>query len=490
MAEIKRIVQQTAWQLPEVEGPILVTDKSHPFCAMAYSRVPLNVENFDYVEEEYFLSGFANVYDADSNDQLIIKKEKLPYKNRILVRRPKSESKFSGRVYVDIMNATQGYDIEDMWHRNYLWCMEHGHVYVGVTSKPINVLSLKNFDYDRYSTLNWSSGEMIPYPAVSKSATIPGTEEGLVWDIISQTVALLRKGGNENCLGGYQVKYVYLSGQSQSGAYLNTYISYFDSILNSRNNERLCDGYFNVVGALVQRSLCQQNEVGPLKLLLRHMHPSTSPYICLSSEADLSLFSMFVPNGNLLDIKIENVNLDDNKCRYYEISGTPHTDIICPILSSIEEIEKTGTQLPNLSTNLLEHINDIPVEYYICGLLEKLHLWAKNGEAPEIFEPLYRENGKIKRDKAGNALGGLRTPFVDVPIATYVASNPEDPEGICGKMKYFTLQEVEKRYGSVDEYLQLFAKETHQQIEDGWISQTDGMKMIKWSKEAVKKLSI
>jgi hypothetical protein len=486
--EIHEKIKESAWSIPDVEGPIPVTEESYPFCAMLHSREPLDIEKFQYKEEEYFLTNTANVYDTNDEDCLILKKEKLPYKNRILVRRPFQKEKFSGRVYIDIMNATQGYDIEDIWHRNYLWCMKHGHGYVGITSKPINVLSLKNFDYRRYKSLNWSNGETIPAPTVSNSATIPGTEEGMVWDMISQTAALLRQNRPNNGMGGYEVKEIYLSGQSQSGAYLNTYVSYFDAILNSDAKHKLFDGYLNVVGALVQRSLCQDGEVGPLKLKLRHMHPSVSPYICLSSEGDLTLFKIFVEEGNLLDIRIENSNTATNKCRYYEIPETPHTDIICPILSSIEDIEKTGAKLPNLNPELLEHINDIPTEYYICGLLEKLHFWAKDGVAPEVVDILCRENGSLVKDAFGNTKGGLRTPFVDVPIARYIACNPEDPEGICGKMEYFTKEEFEKRYETKENYLRLFADKTEQQVKEGWISEDDGAKMIDWSQKAVKKL--
>ena len=127
-------------KLPAVEGPIAVTESSHPFCAMEYSREPLDLSCFHYLEEEFFLTGSANVYDTNEEDMPVVAKRELPYKNRILVRRPASEKDFSGRVYVDIMNATQGYDIEDLWHRIYLWCMEKGHAYVGITSKPVNVL--------------------------------------------------------------------------------------------------------------------------------------------------------------------------------------------------------------------------------------------------------------------------------------------------------------------------------------------------------------
>ena len=117
-------------KLPAVEGPIAVTENSHPFCAMKYSRESLDLSSFGYLEEEFFLAGTANVYDTDEADMPVVAKKGLPYKNRILVRRPASEKNFSGRVYVDIMNATQGHDIEDLWHRIYLWCMEQGHAYV------------------------------------------------------------------------------------------------------------------------------------------------------------------------------------------------------------------------------------------------------------------------------------------------------------------------------------------------------------------------
>lgn len=473
-------------KLPTVEGPVAVTENSHPFCAMEYSREPLDVRNYGYVEEEFFLTGAANVYDVDEKDMPVVAKRELPYKNRILVRRPASEEKFSGRVYVDIMNATQGYDIEDLWHRVYLWCMEQGHAYIGITSKPVNVMSLKNFDYERYGDLNWSNGELVAAPVISRSATIPGTEEGLFWDMLSQLGLLLRQEG-ENCLGGYAVKNIYLTGQSQSGAYLNTYVSYFDRYAKRKDGKSIFDGYMNIVGALVQRSIRQSETIGNLRLLKRNMHPSSTPYICISSEADLYLFNLFV-EGNLMQMKIENADTEEHKCRYYEIPGAPHTDIVCPVLTALSEIEKAGGKTPNLNPELLKNINDMHVEYYICGLLEKLHEWATQGKAPEVCIPLVREGNDLKRDAHGNALGGLRSAYVDVPIAGYVASNPQDPEGICGAMTYFSREKVEELYGSTEGYLKKFAEYTDAQAAEGWLTRTDAEKMKEWSKEAVKKL--
>lgn len=99
---------------------------------------------------------------------------------------PKNEADFSGRVYTDIMNASTGMDIEDYWHRMYDWCMTNGHGYVGGTSKPITVWNLKKFDYQRYQSLDWSADEKIALPCPPIEGTIPGTEAGLLWDILGQ----------------------------------------------------------------------------------------------------------------------------------------------------------------------------------------------------------------------------------------------------------------------------------------------------------------
>lgn len=483
----KMMLQKSIAMLPLVEGPIPCSDTSHPFCAMAYSRVPLQLVEYGYIEEEFFLESTVNVYDVDSNNDPIILKTDMPYKNRILVRKPADMSKFSGRVYVDILNATQNYDIEDLWHRIYLWCMENGHGYVGITSKPVNVMSLKYFDFERYESLNWSSDKAVPQPAVLRYSTIPGTEEGLFWDMLGQLANLLKNGEKNNCFGGAAIKHLYLTGQSQSGAYLNTYINYFDRYATDLNGDKLFDGYFNIAGALVQREIKQEQTIEPLKLVGRNVRPTDVPFISVSCEGDLTLFNLFF-EGDLLAFKIPNKDLADDKCRYYEIAGAPHTDIVCPVLTDIEEIKKTKAQLPNLDEKLLHTLNDFPTEYYLCGLLEKLHIWASAGIAPKVVEPFNRENNALCKDVHNNIVGGLRSPFVDVPIATYIASNPDDPEGISGKIIYFSKEKFLSLYGSAQYYLHKFASYTDAQVQDGWISTTDACKMKAWSEEAVRKV--
>ena len=54
-------------------------------------------------------------------------------------------------------------------------------------------------------------------------------------------------------------------------------------------------------------------------------------------------------------------------------------------------------------------------------------------------------------------------PMWKFPLHPYVASNPDDPEGICGKMTYFSGEEFMRRYGSPEEYLRQFGDCVEQQ---------------------------
>jgi len=116
---IESIIREYACKDILVEGPIEVTEDSYPFDSMKHCRVPYDLGDLGYCEEEYFISGYANVYDDDGCGNIVIKKSGLPYKTRVLVRKPLEKEKFSGRVYLDILNATNGYDHEDLWTRIY-----------------------------------------------------------------------------------------------------------------------------------------------------------------------------------------------------------------------------------------------------------------------------------------------------------------------------------------------------------------------------------
>jgi hypothetical protein len=52
--------------IPSVAGPLKVTEDSYAFSSAAATIVPQDLSKFGYVEEEFFVSGKANVLDFES----------------------------------------------------------------------------------------------------------------------------------------------------------------------------------------------------------------------------------------------------------------------------------------------------------------------------------------------------------------------------------------------------------------------------------------
>ena len=69
--------------VPKFTGPIPVTADSYPFLDAAHSLVPFDLAKYGYVEQEFIVSGNANVYDWAADGSLSVKTEKAPYAARI-----------------------------------------------------------------------------------------------------------------------------------------------------------------------------------------------------------------------------------------------------------------------------------------------------------------------------------------------------------------------------------------------------------------------
>jgi hypothetical protein len=117
---------QTVPPFPTVEGPI--TGPGPMFPGIRPGPEGTNLEDFDYIVEEFFISGMAN-----GN----------PYKTRIVIRRPPKVNKFSGIVVVEPM------------HRggNALICQfarfgigKRHHICLEIAARPINLNNNNNPD--------------------------------------------------------------------------------------------------------------------------------------------------------------------------------------------------------------------------------------------------------------------------------------------------------------------------------------------------------
>src|SRR3954468_1172879 len=186
--------------------PMPATAQSYPFAAADHVMSPFDLGGAGYVEEEFLVAGTANVYDWNADRTLRVLAADAPYATRILVRRPRSASAFSGAVVVEPMYTPRRWDWAMMWGYLRDGMIARGDVWVGVTMPGANVAGLKRFNADRYAAIAFAN----PTP----DATCPGTqnksdiEPGLRWDALTQVAALL-KSADRPVLRGYRVGAVY-----------------------------------------------------------------------------------------------------------------------------------------------------------------------------------------------------------------------------------------------------------------------------------------
>ena len=196
---------------------IPVTADSYPFQTAAKR---CEFDKIGYIEDEYFMSGTANIYtetDADHHVKPIY--ENAPYTTRVLVRRPADQARFSGNVVIEILNASAMMDIDRMWVNTWQYLTRNGDIYIGVTSKGHVVDTLKRFDPARYEAMNWAN----PMPDREEPtggifSFLPQFESGLYWDMQVELAKLLRTDSELNPIREYGKTYLYMLGWSQSGS--------------------------------------------------------------------------------------------------------------------------------------------------------------------------------------------------------------------------------------------------------------------------------
>ena len=80
-------------------------------------------------------------------------------------------------------------------------------------------------------------------------------------------------------------------------------------------------------------------------------------------------------------------------------------------------------------------------------------------------------DGVLKRDADGIALGGIRTPAVDAPIAVHTGENPSESI-ICvlfGSTTPFTAEQLAAHYADHDAYVAAVTESAEEAVEDGFL---------------------
>jgi hypothetical protein len=76
-------------------------------------------------------------------------------------------------------------------------------------------------------------------------------------------------------------------------------------------------------------------------------------------------------------------------------------------------------------------------------------------------------------DQYGNAVGGVRTPWLDVPIATYYPSSTPASCSLQGHRMPFTSEQLAALYPDHGYYVRPFIAETDRLVHERWLTPAD-----------------
>lgn len=404
--------------LPAVDGPLRSDATSHPFGAAAYEDRPENLAAVGYVEQEYLVRGTANVYDWPGVGPAVVRTPDAPYVTRILVRKPARAAKFSGNVVVEPLNPSNLFDLNIGWALMHRQLVRNGDAWVGVTIKPISVAALKTFDPQRYAALSFANP--LPLDDPRNCATVPSdssrtTENGLAWDIISQVGRLVREGGAASPIG-YRTREVYGFGYSQTGGYFYDYINAVRPLSVLPGNRQVYDGYIVAVagGAFAGAYPINQCVAAPPLDERRQFTNVGVPIIHVMSQSDYLIGIA----GRRLDSDVP-----ADRFRHYEMAGAGHaTPDELYYSARPADIVQAGRAVPPQECNEGPR-SRFPSHIFFDAFLANLDRWVRHGTPPPHGSPIVVQQGAPVKDEFGNVVGGLRSPYLDVPTSRWEGSS-------------------------------------------------------------------
>ncbi|PYS27479.1 MAG: hypothetical protein DMG11_16230 [Acidobacteria bacterium] len=471
-------VAQTANVVPVPRATLVpATADSFPFLAANRVQEVVDLAKLGYVEEEFVISGTANVYNWGTDGNLTVKTANAPYTTRILVRRPANAAKFSGNVIVEPLENTRRFDWAFLWAISHDYFTEHGDAWVGVTHNPQAIEALKTFNARRYASLSLANPN--PSETCGPQNARSDSEPGLKFDILSQVAALFKSNSSSGPMPGFNVQNVY--GTSHTGEIV-TYIHAIHSHAQLANGKPAFDGYL-IKGDSSPIPVSRCAPALPPNDPRRITRNVSVPVIRAVAEGDvLSAFPL----------RREDSDQSNDRYRLYEVAAAPHMDVqYYRHMPSTEDQAKAGQPaFPGIwpfayqCDRPIGGLLELPVfQYTLNNAFANLDQWVRKGTAPPRAERMTVKDGgtpqaTITTDQYGNGMGGVRSPYVDVPTATYVPHTPG--QAICRNLGYkvpFDWVRLEKMYGSSRNYASKVRQSVDRVLKERWITESDAQRI-------------
>ncbi len=352
------------------------------------------------------------------------------YRSRIIVRAPQDPADFNGDVVVEVMNATTGVDLDILWQQSYEYFQRTGTIYVAVAAQPLTLLSATTgppAGASRLAARYAGQGLNLATPAAlanfgNPSPLVAGAaqrDSSLAWDLIGQVGQLAKS--ESGPFSGLNVERVLGTGWSQSASYLTTYINAIHPL------HQVYDGFLLGARGAGATTLGFTTPTDPTTVLTQTtLQGGGTPVINLQTETDSKSPVVRRPDADA----------PTDRFRLYEVPGSAHNDEWSSVqavdIISRDTFIGSGAPFPPLPSGCgwtgEQKITSFPVRYVANAAFAGLSTWAGGGAAAPsaalISAPNGATAGGIARDASGNALGGIRSPWLEAPNRTYFPLSP------------------------------------------------------------------
>jgi hypothetical protein len=424
-----------------VEGPITGGK------GWAFGGPTTNLADYGYRQDEFFFDGMAARYGPVDGFELardgkwhVEPVQTSRYRSRLVVIRPTDPAAFNGTVIVGWNNVSAGY--ENFGGGESQEMLEAGYAYVAVSAQRLGVhgtgenpQGLRTWDPDRYGTLS-----------------IPSDDYS--FDIFTQAADLVapdRRVEGIDLMGGLEVRQLFAQGASQSAARLATYF----------NAVQPLTGRFDAFFLIMYFGGGTPLEVGDEVMTVAAADTPGAPQI---AEGLNLLRDDLTPRVMVVNTECEAMSCypvrqpDTDRFRYWEVAGASHVSLPA-IASSSPRMERDfGFAIPiDAGMDAINHVDIAPV---VDAALHHLQSWLCD-DIPPAAQALIEIGGDpatVARDADGLALGGVRLPQVEVPIAhnSAISQGSDVFSRLVGYHQAFTLEALRERYGTRAGYLARF----------------------------------
>jgi hypothetical protein len=329
----------------------------------------------------------------------------------LVIRKPADNAKFSGLVLAESMHPAGN---AHGFEYTSIYLMSSGHIAAEIlTSGPAQPLATNR---ERYADLTMSGDQ--------------------VNEILAQVGALVKSG--QGPMAGLTVRKMILFGTSASSAVLTNYLP-AHMVYRTPDMKHIYDGFLPTSNGTVIRAV-------------------DVPLIQIPTQHEYENIGTTRQDGDA----------PGDQYRDYEFAGMGHLDS----RNNLKRLPQSACVNP---------LSNYPEEAYMSVALYHLLRWVDQGIVPPRADRVLIDRNKdndgslMALDKHGNATGGIRNPYIDLPVAKYTARNTAAPVGgnaqLCGLSVYltpFSKAKLKELYGNKDKYVKQVDARLKELEKAGW----------------------